>query len=73
MKSTPGNIGLKGSKQMPLYAAIRNPLIVKDRSDLVYRLGILSPEYKNLKKDKEKYKAERQKAMSDIEAERKRM
>lgn len=38
MKPSNNDIGLKGSKQMPLYANISNPLIAKDRDDLIHKL-----------------------------------
>ena len=45
MKSSDKNIGVKGEKQMALYAKIVNPLMVIDRADLVYQLKKISPEY----------------------------
>lgn len=45
MKSSDKNIGVKGEKQMALYAKIVNPLTVIDRADLIYQLKMISPEY----------------------------
>lgn len=45
MKSSDKNIGVKGEKQMALYAKIVNPLTVIDRADLIYQLKKISPEY----------------------------
>lgn len=49
LKSTPQNIGVKGARQMELYADIKNPLRVGDRGELVENLIKLSPEYETLK------------------------
>ncbi|MBQ3007171.1 MAG: hypothetical protein IJD78_06390 [Clostridia bacterium] len=38
MKPSSNNIGLKGQKQMPVYAAIKNPLVVGDRDNLMHEL-----------------------------------
>ncbi len=48
MKSSDRNIGVKGEKQMALYARIVNPLRVTDRADLMYQLGKISPEYEKV-------------------------
>lgn len=48
LKSSRADIGLKGKKQMPLYANITNPLIANTREDLIRHLRILSPEYDDL-------------------------
>lgn len=45
MKSSDRNIGVKGEKQMALYARIVNPLRVTDRADLMHQLKKISPEY----------------------------
>lgn len=34
LKPAPNDIGLRGKKQMPLYANIKNPLVVRDRYEL---------------------------------------
>lgn len=49
LKSTPQNIGVKGARQMELYADIKNPLRVRDRGELVENLIKLSPAYETLK------------------------
>ncbi len=49
MKKSNRNIGLKGSKQMPLFAKITNPLVAKNREDLVYKLRKISVEYSEIK------------------------
>ena len=38
MKPTSNNIGLKGQKQMPVFASINNPLTVRDRGNLMFEL-----------------------------------
>lgn len=38
MKPTSNDIGLKGQKQMPVFASINNPLVVKDRENLMLEL-----------------------------------
>ena len=48
MKPTDSDIGLKGQKQMALYANIRKPLETNDRADLVEKLKSLSPKYAEL-------------------------
>lgn len=45
MKSSDRNIGVKGEKQMALYARIVNPMRVTDRADLMHQLKKISPEY----------------------------
>ena len=45
LKSSDKNIGLKGSKQMPLYADIKNPLTVRNREQLIYELQKISDGY----------------------------
>ena len=49
LKSSSKDIGVNGSRQMELYADIKNPLQVRDRSELVSRLVEMSPEYAALK------------------------
>ena len=49
LKKSSRDIGVKGSRQMELYADIKNPLQVRDRSELVFRLTKMSPEYEALK------------------------
>ena len=48
LKSSDKDIGLKGKKQMSLYANIKNPLRVNNREDLRYRLTRLSDTYSTL-------------------------
>lgn len=49
LKRTSRNIGVRGEKQMELYADIRNPLRVRDRTELVSKLRELSVDYAQLK------------------------
>lgn len=49
LKRTSRNIGVRGEKQMELYADIRNPLRVRDRTELVSKLRELSVDYARLK------------------------
>lgn len=51
MKRTDANIGLRGEKQMALYASIQNPLTVRNREDLMYQLKKLSLEYVSLSEE----------------------
>nr|DAI19278.1 MAG TPA: PolyVal ADP-Ribosyltransferase [Caudoviricetes sp.] len=45
MKSSDRDIGLRGKKQMALYANIRNPLIAQNRADLKQQLRTMSADY----------------------------
>lgn len=54
LKRTPRNIGVRGEKQMELYADIRNPLRVRDRTELVSKLRELSVDYARLKDESAK-------------------
>ena len=47
LKETDKDIGLKGKRQMPLFAKMNNPLIVENRETLVYKAIQLSKEYEN--------------------------
>ena len=49
LKSSSRDIGVNGSRQMELYADIKNPLHVHDRSELVSQLAEMSSEYAALK------------------------
>ena len=49
LKKSSKDIGVKGNRQMELYANIKNPLQVRDRSELVFHLARMSPEYEALK------------------------
>ena len=51
MKTSSANIGLKGNKQMELYAKIQNPLVAYDRRFLRKMIESMSPEYRNLKEE----------------------
>lgn len=51
LKSSSRDIGLRGKKQMALYADIRNPLVAQDRASLSKQLRTISPEYDALIKD----------------------
>lgn len=76
LKSNDKDIGLKGKKQMALYANIKNPLRVNNREDLRYRLTRLSDTYSTLiareasldKEYSQKYE-DAQKAWSDYVSE----
>ena len=48
LKESDRDIGLKGKKQMALYARIINPLVVQDRAQLVQKAKELSPKYAEL-------------------------
>ena len=50
MKTSPGDIGLRGQHQMELYANITNPLYAYNRELLTQQLEQLSPEYAALLK-----------------------
>lgn len=58
LKSTPRDVGLRGKRQMELYANITNPLHAENRADLVRQLRRLSPEYDQLKTESGKVDAE---------------
>ena len=45
LKSSDKDIGLKGGKQMALYARIANPLVVQNREELISRLRTISNDY----------------------------
>ena len=49
LKKTARDIGLRGKRQMSLYADIQNPLRVGTREELVRKLGEMSSEYDALK------------------------
>lgn len=54
LKSSPDDIGLKGKKQMMLYANITNPLVASNREELREKLFELSGEYRKLYKEAER-------------------
>lgn len=62
MKPTDENIGLRGGKQMELYANIKNPLVVEERGDLIWRARRMSDGYDQAVKEIER---------ADVEYERK--
>lgn len=62
MKPTDENIGLRGGKQMELYANIKNPLVVEERGDLIWRARRMSDGYDQAMKEIER---------ADVEYERK--
>lgn len=51
MKPTDENIGLRGNKQLQLYANIENPLVVSERGDLVWQMRRMSEEYSKTLED----------------------
>ena len=67
MKSQPSDIGIKGNKQMPLYANLRNPLSVKNRADLVRQLQSISPEFSEAYQKGKRIDAEYKKRMEDAD------
>lgn len=54
LKSSPDDIGLKGKKQMMLYANITNPLFASNREELREKLFELSGEYRKLYEEAER-------------------
>lgn len=54
LKTSNQNIGLKGQRQMELYANITNPLIASDREALTYSLLKLSDEYASIRAEIDK-------------------
>lgn len=71
MKTSPDDIGLKGKKQMELYANIKNPLEVTDRGDLKEKLKKLSSKYVAVTEEEEKtnneYKQKFEEAKQNLE------
>ncbi len=71
MKTSDKDIGLRGKKQMPLYANIINPLRVESRAELSKKLREISPEFKQIENDlielNKSYKQKTDKAAEDIE------
>ena len=58
LKSSDKDIGIKGKKQMALYANIRNPFRALDRYDLTKKLRRMSSEYDSLCEQYDKMNAE---------------
>lgn len=54
MKTSSRDIGIRGKKQMELYANIKSPLRVNDRAELVTQLRRMSEKYAQLKDQSEK-------------------
>lgn len=48
LKTTPNDIGLRGKRQMELYANITSPLRAANREDLARQLERMSPEYASI-------------------------
>ena len=48
MKSTPSDIGLRGQRQMELYANITSPQRAQNREDLTRQIERISPEYSGM-------------------------
>lgn len=67
LKSSDRSIGLKGEKQMALYAKIVNPLTVSNREDLVRQLKKISPEYTQVSEELRALNDEYQRKYDDIE------
>lgn len=65
MKKTDADIGLKGKKQVGLFAKIKKPLKAYNRENLVEQLERLSPEYKTIKKEHNTLDKEYQKKFDD--------
>ncbi len=65
MKPTDEDIGLRGKKQMPLYARIVNPLMVHDRFELSKKLKAMSSEYSELIGKREALTQEYQKKIDE--------
>ena len=69
MKPTDENIGLRGGKQMELYANIKNPLVVEERGDLIWRGRRMSDGYDQAMKEIERTDAEYGKKTDEIQKE----
>lgn len=65
LKSSDKDIGLKGGKQMALYASIKNPLVVQNRQDLTQKLSKLSQDYQQASEDLRKLNADYQQKFDD--------
>lgn len=73
MKSTSSDIGLRGQRQMELYANITSPLRAQNREDLTRQIERISPEYSDMMEEQrrlddtyhEKFK-EAKKALRDF-------
>lgn len=71
LKSSNKDIGVRGQKQMELYADIKTPLIAKNREDLTYQIRKISPEYEDAEKEYQNlnadYARKTQKVKTDID------
>lgn len=65
MKPADNDIGLKGKKQMALYARIVNPLKVQNRYELVEKLKSMSSKYANLLAERNGLNEEYKKKVDD--------
>ena len=65
LKSSDKDIGLKGGKQMALYARIANPLVVQNREELIYRLRTISNDYSQAADDLRNLNADYSKKIED--------
>lgn len=65
MKPHNQDIGLKGKKQLAVYAKISNPIVANDRADLVYQISKLSVKYVKLKKQLKVLNIEYQKKIDE--------
>lgn len=65
LKSSDKDIGLKGGKQMALYASIKNPLVVQNRQELIQKLSELSTDYKQASDDLRNLNADYQQKFDD--------
>ena len=66
MKPTDENIGLRGGKQMELYANIKNPLMVEERGDLIWRGRRMSDGYDQAMKEIERTDIEYEQKTDDM-------
>jgi hypothetical protein len=70
LKSSNKDIGLRGKKQMALYAKIENPLRAKNRSEFLKAMQSMSPEYAEIINQHEaldrEYKEKTQSAMKEF-------
>lgn len=54
LKTTANDIGLKGKKQMELYANIKNPLVATTREDLKWKMQRISDDYEKISQEEQK-------------------
>ena len=65
MKPTSQDIGMKGKKQMALYARIVNPLVVANRYEMVRQIKAMSPAYVELLKQRDALSVEYKQKIED--------